>query len=102
MSIQELIQKNKDLEKLNVIVSNLYLSQRQKIIDWHIQSLKDLIDAVIEEEEKEIKMTRQEYVKQFGELAINPPKTILELQYEAYNQAKNDTISRLKDIKEML
>lgn len=82
MSIQELIQKNKDLEKLNVVVSNLYLSQRQKIIDWHTQSLKDLIDAVIEDEKKD---TSNDSV--WG---------------QGYNQAKHDTINRLKAIREML
>jgi hypothetical protein len=95
-NISELIQKNKDLEKLNVIVSNLYLSQRQKIIDWHTQSLKDLIDAVIESREK----AKERYIPNAETTGGTRDET--HCYRDGYSQAQDDTIKELRAIKELL
>jgi len=77
-NISELIQKIDSYEHRDTgMVTMFYLHQ----------SLKDLIDAVIEDEENEIQPFK---------VSENTDSIV------AWNNAKNDTISKLKAIKEML
>jgi hypothetical protein len=94
MSIKELIQKNKesfyDNDKFMCLydsdISGMGYNQKEEVFDWHTQSLKDLIDAVIEDEKNEIKKADK----------------FVPFQRIHYVDAKQDTISKLKAIKEML
>lgn len=102
MSIQELIQKNKsefdekiyDLIRIKSIAQynnngvNIGFKRSQDtVLNWHTQSLKSLIDAVIEEEEKEIDHIQKHSKGNYADGKV---------------EAKNDTINRLKAIREML
>lgn len=106
MSIQELIQKNKsefemtygDCDILNEQMCCIEkdclcnkMSYLESIADWHTQSLKDLIDAVIESREKAKKEQKYEDNDYFEYSII-----------ETYNEALDDTIKDLKAIKELL
>jgi hypothetical protein len=91
-TIQELIQKNRsELLNTNLLKqeeewdcdAGCYVD-REKILSWHTKSLKDLINAVIEDEEK-------------AEKEENGNNCLI-----FWNASKEDTISKLKAIKELL
>jgi hypothetical protein len=79
-NIQELIQKNKES----------YIRGFEFVHEQNVRFAKDLIDAVIEDEE-------EENIKD-----INSGIKNNDIWVAGYNQAKHDTINRLKAIKEML
>lgn len=95
-NIQELIQKNKSefnefFNRKPTINRPNFTASYSEIKDWHTQSLKSLIDAVIEDEENSFQEAKS--VRQF--MATSGTGV-------GYNQAKQDTISKLKAIKELL
>jgi hypothetical protein len=100
-NISELIQKNKESfynnDKFMCLydsdISGMGYNQKEEVFDWHTQSLKDLIDAVIEEEEK----SESTYEP---DLSYQDPDFRIAQEY--YEKAKQDTISKLKAIREML
>jgi hypothetical protein len=104
MSIQELIQKNKEFEKrLEEVIKYAKVSYcpvcgiMPKIISTFIKSL---IDAVIESRRgKKIVGTAIEDIKKdgYGLVDINLSKENM-----AWNDAQDDTIKELKAIKELL
>jgi len=67
--------------------------QVRMIKKWHTQSLKDLIDAVIESREKANKNMDTVFYDEDGYTRANA---------KGYNQALDDTIKELKAIREML
>ena len=94
MSIQELIQKNKSaFEKQTPEDGQEPVLILLKKVFWqfHTQSLKDLIDAVIESREKAKKEQKYEDNDYFEYSII-----------ETYNEALDDTIKELQAIKELL
>jgi hypothetical protein len=81
MNISELIQKNK----------KSYIRGFEFVHEQNVRFAKDLIDAVIEDEEKAM-------MKQSDKVIPNSYENIVII----FNQAKQDTISKLKAIKELL
>jgi hypothetical protein len=99
MSIQELIQKNKSErdEKFEYVYSLSKVDRITEVFkllkDWDTQYTKDLIDAVIENEEK----AKKDLIL-FGKFGVD----IEDIQIKEWNASKKDTISKLKAIKELL
>jgi hypothetical protein len=74
-----------DIDELEIDTG--YIDNIQEVFDWHTQSLKDLIDAVIEDEEEAIFDRARYVIPDYG---------------DGFNASKQDTISKLKAIREML
>jgi len=87
MNISELIQKNKENFKRTFpqIYDDRGFMLQERIIQWNDAVIKDLIDAVIEDEWKNMKEI----------LAYDSDE-------RGWNASKQDTISKLKAIKELL
>jgi len=96
-NISELIQKNKESfhKDINqeVILDQPVRNVLKGIDILNTQSLKSLIDAVIEDEEKEIRNYKENWENQ-----TDLDKSIALIKIEA----KQDTISKLQAIKELL
>jgi len=100
---KELIQKNKSefydkfIGLYDSDMSGMGDDQKEEVFNWHTQSLKDLIDAVIEDEMRVKKEIFESSLRTFGRFY-----QYYDSDEIGWDKAKQDTINKLKAIREML
>lgn len=86
MNIEKLLEE-KQMELKELLPEFNYKGcNKQTILNWHKQSLKQVIDGLVEREEEKMKDDGLKYKYQIYE-------------DRGYNKAKKDTISHLKEIR---